>query len=106
MSKPRRPQTDAETKREIVREIRVGDLTQAAAARRLRVSAQSIHRWMMRSGSTPRPSRFVAVDLTSTPATSISLVEIGLARGRTLRVPIDVTADDLGRLVRVRESTC
>ena len=106
MPKPRGPHRDAETKREIVREIRAGDLTQAAAARRLRVSRQSIRRWMVRAGSLRPVSRFVAVDLTPPPTPPIPLVAIGLARGRTLRVPLDVTADDLGRLVRVLESAC
>lgn len=64
MPKPRRPQTDAETKREIVREIRAGEVTRVVAARRLRVSRQSIHRWMARVPSPSRRARFVAVDLT------------------------------------------
>lgn len=102
-----KPWTDVETKREVARAVRAGEVTPAAEAKRLRVSRQSIRRWVERFGRTSRRrSGFVAVDLTPTPPTSIPLVEIALVRGRTLRVPLDLTADDLSRLIRILEAAC
>lgn len=111
MSKPRRPHTAEAIRQEVVRAIRAGEVTEQAAATRLGVSRQSIHRWLARGTLKRRPSRFLAVALTrpeilASPAPSPGLVEIALRDGRVLRVPLDVDASRVGRFVRAFESAC
>lgn len=112
MSKPRGPHTAEAARREVVRAIRAGELTRAAAATRLGVSRQSIYRWLSSRASKERlPSRFVAVELTRPEVLPPSaplpdLVEITLREGRVLRVPLSVDAEALGRFVRGFEAAC
>lgn len=111
MSKLRGPHTAEAARREVVRAIRAGELTRAAAATRLGVSRQSIYRWLSSRASKERPSRFVAVELTRPevlppPAPLSGLVEITLREGRVLRVPLSVDGEALGRFVRGFESAC
>jgi hypothetical protein len=106
MSKPRRPHTDEVTRRAVVREIQAGELTVAQAALRLRVSRQSVYRWMVRAAPASPRSGFVALDLLPAAPTSVPIAEISLRGGRILRVPLDVEPGALSRLVQVLEVTC
>jgi len=99
----RRPRhEESDPRREVVDAIRSGRLTRTQAARELGISKEAVSRWV-RAARDPHAS-FVAVSVRDDAPPPVAVVEIVLAGGRVLRVPVGIDAPALVRVVRALES--
>jgi transposase len=108
----RRRWTDAE-KASILSEIGISGATATQIAARHDLSRQQLYRWrheLHRKGYWDSDPRFLAINVVpdsrppEAPASSARSIEIMLRNGRSLRVPSNITDDDVSRLIRLVEA--
>lgn len=114
----RRRRWSLDEKRRIVREAFAPDVRVADVARRRDVSRAQIYQWRSelaneRFAAGTEIVGFVPVDVTMDGATTLPdersaagaapVIEIGLAGGRSLKVPSSLPVEDLRRLIRAVE---
>ena len=112
----RRRRWSADEKRQIVREAFEGGGCVAEVARRRDVSRAQIYQWRAAlrdeeelTGVGGGLLRFVPVEVSTTPPPLRSapdhhaMIEVGLAGGRSLRVPASLSTGALRRLIRLVE---
>ena len=112
----RRRRWPEEEKLQILEEAMAPGVSMAEVARRHGLYPQQLYTWRRAfveagdRGATPAPM-FVPVQMAETNAPRrrprrrpAGMVEVLLANGRTLRIPPDIEADTLARLVRALEA--
>jgi transposase len=98
-----------EDKRLIVAETRAPGANISAVARRHGVAQSLVYQWRKLYPAEPVAPTFLPVSIATPAATSmmpsvVAMIEIELAKGRRVRVPVDVDASALARIVAALEA--